>query len=437
MPSTSSESGNKHALDLLPYELWREIFFHTTESWLYKIRASPDITSSFHPIDYELQRKEMRNKIRLLLICKSLQAVAEEHLDTEVTLTSLSSFDGFLACASTTRPHGRRRGEWTRSLILNTPASMGFPSSFKARLDQLGNTCPTLLSLCVLEGGFDWPGMQFRNLDWCKKLQTLYWNGSVLGWADITDISIHSTNLYQLDLRSVVEGAPTTGTIMFPTVCHLSLSWVCYQNMDIMMLILPKLKKLSIEVIGSTSPRPNGRPNPVVEFLQREGHKLIALELRTEGWNVNTTDFNVFEVCKNLSTFLVRADALPEIQEKMTPYTSLAQLVLFFDRMPPDVHDLWAKIISGKDPEEEKDDMAVNPRLNASSHTKAALNQKQHAKDFALQRFPNLRSVLVAIIPNPITPNSRIVIPESDRLVLKQCMAALFTNANVLLVDHL
>lgn len=455
------------AINLLPYELWREILFHTTSFWLYTSKLLSNQASSFEPVNVRIHRAEVQHKRSLLCICKFLQPISEEHLYTEVALTSFKMFRKFVACASRTRPQKRCHGEWTRSLIVCFDWSSKAAGQNTTYLDELVYACPNLRSLHVRDETFRELGIKSiweDNL--CNKLQILDWSGKRMKWGDLANISLLCTNLYQLGLYACEENTmKTRQPIVFASVQHFGFGPGCYHCINIMELNFPKLSKLSVDIdFKGIKPQIDDRPGPVVEFLRREGPKLSTLGISMSEYpSANVSALEIFGICKNLSTFLLDANRLNPLdnseQENM-PYNSLSELVLLLDSIPDEVQaemerreaEQEAKsevnvsvagggshntgFINATSASENNEDMEEDDYNDESSEFSSdeepSPTLKLHSAYFCSRRFPHLNSILVIFSEEYTSP-----LDNSERFMLWDYVSRLFPQAKVRVVDHL
>lgn len=256
-------------MDLLPVEIWREIFWHLRETFVTDRFNDPLKFFAIIKFDWVEAMEAQSERFQLLTICKFLRPVAEEIVYSDVFISTADDYLNFIACTRKNRQDRRGLlGSLTNALHF---LRLSFESEGKASaLDVLPDACPnlSLLHFAYCNGSIN-PSLR----NWTAgSLSTLIWttDDEQLPPSAIFEFK-NLTNLHLAFAQDFNEsGSPQTLPVK-----KLSLLGGPPAPFDLEDLTCPSLEWLSINII---SLRSLGL-SYLVNFLQRHRNTLIGLEI--------------------------------------------------------------------------------------------------------------------------------------------------------------
>jgi hypothetical protein len=338
-------------LNALPPEVWRHIVALSAEYTFSGARC----LSYFDQIDYDTIKDNQLHLSRLQLVCRALYPFVEEFLYSDVLLISTRGCEAFLRSATTQKSNGRTYGERTKSIYFNFRTS-----SFNPEIaGKVLVTCPNLVSLQVnIESRrADSSIPLFLQMDTSGRLllNSFAWTG-VAAFTELRQLSLRYPKLASLKLGS---NCPIYGAVTFPSVERLSINLTNFHNRIGTFLDLPSLKHLHLQMY---------RGLELYSILQDEGHKLLSLELAQAYVGLDNIFLpkDLFELCPKLEylAFENVGTISPQFLANSQGAADhpLSTLVIYLD--------FW-------------------------DLTRHLLSLQCHAKNFAPEWCPNLRSVLL------------------------------------------
>lgn len=382
-------------LERTPYEIWQEIFFHIKDRWVYLEQLStisaPSPTRRFDLISTEFVNPQNRTLLQLSLVCKALRAMAEKVAYTEIAI-SRPIYNKFIKCASKRRSQQNRLGEWTKSILLEHSDDLPF-DNFLGRLTEV---CPNTIFISFTDNSSSTIRLVVWSQDWCQNLRVLHHSGGELNGSSLRYIASSCPNLTQLGIfthKQPIESPESelSGPIIFPSVQRLGLFSSDYY---LTKFEFPSLKHLELGDTHGDMRMLSSRLQ-VYQILQREGMKLTTLDLNcVDMEQCELQDLRIFERCRNLQTFICRADAIllneaSDYHSNTEAHSSLIRLVLEYLCIPS-----WF-ILSELGMTESGEEIPWD------DPNRDFFFIKQQSQFFNADRFPNLKSINLAIWESP------------------------------------
>lgn len=385
-------------IESIPYDIWREIFFSIKNQRVYIEQLSSGPASSLRRlsiIDPDTINYATRHLFWVSLVCKALQAIAEEVAYTEVGL-DVKRCRKFIETASRKRPNKRQLGEWTKSILLRS-----YEKDYSYLLGRLIAVCPNAILLSLNTGTEGEIRPKLSEIGRCESLQVLHCYWGQLDWEDFQYISSNCLNLQQLGITRSIK--PTSFTnfipsepITFPSVRHFGFNiGTDSSGCTLTPFRFPILKRLEVDALCQDARIQSKVREEIDKILQREGTKLVTLEMNFSGFEKPYLgNFGIFNICRNLRTFIVRADSMLahaqalDNQDAISPHSSLNQLIFVYSSIPTS----FLPIPTSKN---------ASIQWEAQDHTPDIFFIPQQAQFFTPERFPNLNSIKLMVWSDP------------------------------------
>ncbi|KAG8823488.1 hypothetical protein FRC17_009313 [Serendipita sp. 399] len=280
-------------LKALPVEIWRQILFNIPSHWKYGgiLSHIPLCLYSDLQSGYAQGRRDQRELVGLLLICRQLLPLVEEVLYTDVCLRTVHLCNGEFERLARVKfaTASRRRGEWVKIIRADVTNVDQLAALYLS--SRLPNICPNLQAyhqidhrrIATQSNGLQGDIALGLLPGWLKTITSLPLSGHQLSCMTLSPILQLCSNLEILSLLAlelVRHPIPES----FPTLQRLkvlTMNSPCVSALSQVKWNLPMLQTLGVELSLARD------TEQLASLIQVYGSKLVALHF-IDGWNTSS-----------------------------------------------------------------------------------------------------------------------------------------------------